>query len=117
MLDVFLRKSDSQDQEEKAIKVSESTDKPIKSVFKTISWRILGTLDTILISYIITGKVTAAVSIGSVEVISKTILYYFHERLWANIHRFKINILKNAKRKKFKFRIGKVELSHYRKDN
>ena len=117
MLDVFLRKPESQNQEEKAIKVSESTDKPIKSVLKSISWRILGTLDTMLISYIITGKVTAAVSIGSVEVITKTILYYFHERLWAHIHRIKINFFKNANKKRLKFRIGKIELSPYRKDN
>jgi uncharacterized membrane protein len=117
MLDVFLRKPESQNQEENGIKISKSTDKPIKSVLKSISWRIVGTLDTILISYIITGKVTAAVSIGSVEAITKIVLYYFHERLWAHIHRIKINIFKNAIRKRFKFKVGRIELSPSRKDN
>ena len=60
-------------------------DSTIKSMAKTVSWRILGTLDTIVISYFITGETAVAVSIGSVEVVSKMILYYFHERAWAQV--------------------------------
>jgi uncharacterized membrane protein len=45
-----------------------------------------------IISYMITGKITVALSIGSVEVLSKTILYYFHERLWAHIHKIKLKL-------------------------
>lgn len=58
-------------------------DRPITSLLKTISWRIVGTIDTITISYIITGEIRSALSIGSIEVVSKMILYYFHERLWS----------------------------------
>lgn len=57
-------------------------EKPYRSVVKTISWRTLGTLDTIIISYFITGNLVMAASIGSIEVITKMILYYFHERVW-----------------------------------
>ncbi|MEX1189146.1 MAG: DUF2061 domain-containing protein [Bacteroidia bacterium] len=52
------------------------------SVLKSISWRVVGTIDTFIISYIVTGSPKLAVSISSVEVITKIILYYFHERLW-----------------------------------
>ena len=57
-------------------------DSPRKSLIKSISWRVLGTLDTIVISWILTGEFTLALSIGSVEVFSKLILYFWHERLW-----------------------------------
>ncbi len=57
-------------------------DSATKSVLKTISWRIVGTIDTIVIAYLLTGEIGIAASIGSIEVFSKLILYYFHERLW-----------------------------------
>jgi len=57
-------------------------DKAYRSVVKTISWRVLGTIDTIVISYLITGSLAMAASIGSIEVVTKMILYYFHERVW-----------------------------------
>ncbi len=53
------------------------------SLLKTISWRVIGTLDTMVISYILTGNVSIAFGIGGVEVISKMVLYYIHERAWA----------------------------------
>ena len=52
------------------------------AVLKTVSWRIVGTLDTIVISYLLTGTFEVAVQIRGVEVISKMILYYLHERAW-----------------------------------
>lgn len=52
------------------------------SFAKAISWRIVGTIDTIIISYIITGKISLAVSIGSIEVFTKITLFYFHDRIW-----------------------------------
>ena len=56
-----------------------------KSLLKSVSWRVLGTVDTIVISWILTGKLTLALSIGSVEVFTKLILYYGHERIWNRI--------------------------------
>ncbi len=56
-----------------------------RSLMKSISWRIIGTVDTIIISFIITGKMTFALSIGAIELITKMVLYYVHERLWNKI--------------------------------
>lgn len=55
------------------------------SATKAVSWRIVGTIDTWIISFIITGQWELAFSIASVEVFSKVVLYYFHERLWEKI--------------------------------
>ena len=60
-------------------------EKAYRSVIKTISWRVLGTIDTIVISYFITGSLVMAASIGSIEVVTKMVLYYFHERTWNTI--------------------------------
>jgi len=53
-----------------------------RSIAKAISWRIVGTIDTILISWLITGTLTIALSIGAVETVTKIALYFFHERVW-----------------------------------
>ncbi len=60
-------------------------EKPYRSVVKAISWRTVGTIDTIVVSYFITGNLVMAASIGSIEVITKMALYYFHERAWNKI--------------------------------
>jgi len=57
-------------------------EKPYRSVVKAVSWRTVGTLDTMIVSYFVTGSLVMAASIGSIEVITKMILYYFHERAW-----------------------------------
>ena len=54
----------------------------LRHVLKTISWRIVGTIDTIFVSYLITGSVKVGMTIGGFEVFTKMILYYFHERVW-----------------------------------
>ncbi len=57
-----------------------------RSIAKTVSWRTLATFTTALIVYAFTGKVILAISIGSVEVIAKIILYFVHERAWNKSH-------------------------------
>jgi uncharacterized membrane protein len=61
------------------------TETPSRSVVKSVSWRILGTLDTFLISWFVTGETSIAFSIGSIELITKMLLYFFHERIWNSI--------------------------------
>ena len=54
----------------------------IISATKAVTWRIVGTIDTWMISYLITGETKLAFSIASFEVFTKMVLYYFHERGW-----------------------------------
>jgi uncharacterized membrane protein len=54
-----------------------------RSFLKAVSWRILGSIDTFIISYFVTGKLVFAASIASVETFTKIGLFYFHERAWA----------------------------------
>lgn len=61
-------------------------DKHIRSILKTISWRVTGTIDTIVISFLITRELSWAFSIGLIEVFTKLVLYYFHERVWNKIN-------------------------------
>ena len=96
MLDVLLNNQGNTKQRERVSELHYRPDKPVKSFLKSLSWRIVGTLDTIIISYIITGKLSFAVSIGGIEVITKTILYYFHERLWARMHKIRFTLLKKS---------------------
>jgi uncharacterized membrane protein len=49
---------------------------------KTITWRIVGTLDTMVLSSLITGSVKIGLAIGGTEVVTKMLLYFLHERAW-----------------------------------
>ena len=53
-----------------------------RHIVKTFSWRGIGTLDTILFGWLITGNSLTGFKIGGIEMISKMLLYYAHERLW-----------------------------------
>ena len=52
-----------------------------RSILKTLSWRIVGTLDTMFLGWIITGDPTVGLKIGALELVTKFVLYYFHERI------------------------------------
>ena len=53
-----------------------------RHLVKSISWRIIGTIDTFLLSYILTGSMSFGLSISGVDFFSKLFLYYYHERIW-----------------------------------
>ena len=53
-----------------------------RHIAKTITWRLVGTLDTIVLSWIISGSPTMGLKIGMAEVCTKMLLYYLHERAW-----------------------------------
>ena len=53
-----------------------------RHIAKTVTWRLLGTIDTILIGWIVSGNPVTGLKIGGIEVFSKMILYFIHERLW-----------------------------------
>jgi uncharacterized membrane protein len=53
-----------------------------RQIAKAITFRVLGTLDTILASWFVTGSFEVGAMIGGIEIITKIILYFFHERVW-----------------------------------
>ena len=56
-----------------------------RSLIKSISWRAVGSLDTFILSFLITGNAKHAASIASIEVLTKVVLYYLHERVWRRV--------------------------------
>jgi uncharacterized membrane protein len=57
-----------------------------RSITKAVSWRVVGTIDTMILSYFFTGRIDVALAIGGTEVITKVVIFYFHERLWSKIN-------------------------------
>lgn len=57
----------------------------IRSLIKTITWRIIASLDTFLIAWFVSGSISVGGWIATIEVITKIILYYFHERAWNRV--------------------------------
>ena len=61
------------------------SDQPIRSFAKAVSWRVTGTIDTFVISWIITGEPLLASGIAFTEIMTKVGLYWLHERVWSRI--------------------------------
>ena len=57
-------------------------DSIVRSLVKTISWRLTGTFCTFLISFIILGDITASSTIALIQLIFNTVMFYIHERIW-----------------------------------
>lgn len=53
-----------------------------RHLLKTITWRIVGTIDTMILGWIVSGDLKVGLTIGSFEVVTKMILYFLHERVW-----------------------------------
>lgn len=64
-----------------------------RHIAKSITWRIVGTLDTMVLSWFITGNPITGLKIGLFEVVTKMALYYFHERVWYRINLSKSGII------------------------
>jgi len=54
----------------------------LRHLAKTFTWRIVGTIDTILLGWLVSGDATVGLTIGGLEMVTKMILYYLHERAW-----------------------------------
>ena len=61
-------------------------EKKRRSMAKAISWRLSATIDTFIISFLVTGQFRFAISISVIEVATKILWYYFHERIWDKIN-------------------------------
>ncbi|MCX6200162.1 MAG: DUF2061 domain-containing protein [Bacteroidetes bacterium] len=60
-------------------------DKHHRSIVKGATWRVIGTLDTIFLSFVFTGKMGKALTIGAIELFTKILLFYLHERMWMRL--------------------------------
>lgn len=56
-----------------------------RSLLKAVTWRMVGSLDTFVLSLIVTGRALASTSIGGTELLTKSLLYYLHERFWLHV--------------------------------
>lgn len=71
-----------------------SVESHLRSLVKAVSWRLFGTLTTMVISYIFTGKMSTALFIGLSEFVLKIGIFYVHERVW---HVIPLGMSKNAR--------------------
>lgn len=56
-----------------------------RHILKTITWRVVGTIDTMIIGWLVSGDPMVGITIGSFEVFTKMILYFLHERAWYKV--------------------------------
>lgn len=57
-----------------------------RHIAKTLTWRIVGTIDTMALGWMITGNPLTGLKIGGAEVLTKMILYFIHERVWYHVN-------------------------------
>lgn len=60
-------------------------DTPVRSLAKAVTWRVTGTIDTFIISWLITGQILLATGIAFTEIMTKIALFWAHERVWNRI--------------------------------
>lgn len=70
-------------------------EKHYRSLVKAISWRLTGSVDTMIISFLVTGKLKWAFTISGIELFTKIFLYYVHERIWLKVSLGRINEAKD----------------------
>lgn len=70
----------------KSYSKDKTSERPVRSIVKALSWRIIGTVDTLLVSYFLTGEWLLASSIASIDFLTKLLLYFVHERAWNKIN-------------------------------
>jgi uncharacterized membrane protein len=66
-------------------------DSQLRSIVKTLCWRVTGSGATFLISWLISGSWTVAGSIAVIQIMANTVLYYLHERAWNHVTWGRIN--------------------------
>jgi len=66
-----------------------------RHLFKTITWRLVGTIDTMILGWLVSGDPMIGITIGSFEIVTKMILYFLHERAW---YHYDFGIKRNTKK-------------------
>ncbi len=85
LLDAIIKAKESRAESKQKANKFVRKDGISRSIVKSISWRAVGTVDTIIISCFVTGHTSLAISIGAVELVTKMVLYTIHERVWEHI--------------------------------
>ena len=57
----------------------------MRTVIKTLTWRLVGSTSTFIISYVVTGQAIIATGIAVAQMVVNTNLYYIHEIVWNKI--------------------------------
>lgn len=70
-----------------------------RTIAKTISWRVVGTLITSGVAFSLTGEVKVAASLAMVDLIAKSVTYYIHERLWNRVRHGYSPVAESSKRR------------------
>lgn len=60
-------------------------EKKRRSIAKAVTWRMTGTMGTMLVVFVATRDISLTIQVGAVEVILKSALYFIHERIWNTI--------------------------------
>jgi uncharacterized membrane protein len=74
------KKTDSQDPS--STKSNDYRESHIRTILKTLSWRIVATTTTIVIALYVFGDISSALAVGGIEFFAKMLIYYVHERIW-----------------------------------
>jgi uncharacterized membrane protein len=69
------------------MKQTDPRESRVRSILKTLSWRIIATTTTVTIAYFVFGDISSALKVGGIEFFAKMAIYYFHERLWQMVPR------------------------------
>jgi sulfate adenylyltransferase subunit 1 (EFTu-like GTPase family)/uncharacterized membrane protein len=64
-------------------KLTRWTESHARSFVKAVSWRATGSLDTFVVTFVISGSTKLAGSVALTEILTKVLIYYGHERIWA----------------------------------
>ena len=62
-----------------------------RHIAKAISYRLVGSAQTILIGYLLTGSLVVSSTMGVIELVVKPIIYFLHERVWYKFSKFGLN--------------------------
>jgi adenylylsulfate kinase len=54
-----------------------------RTFLKTVSWRVLASFTTTGVTFVLTGRLDLAISVGVADSVVKFFIYYLHERMWS----------------------------------
>ena len=71
------------------------TDSHLRSLLKALTWRVVASCDTLVLVWLVTGSFTIGASVSVIEVFTKILVFFLHERAWENV---KVKHIKKTKK-------------------